>query len=105
MNSSRACREFHPSPGPVFAPPQALHLAAASEAIRLSRSTLRTIKQSLGWAFGYKLVALPLAAVGLLNPVVASAAMALSSLSVSNALRLRLQIGPSRRDHAERRCP
>ncbi|MGZ4219612.1 MAG: heavy metal translocating P-type ATPase [Solirubrobacteraceae bacterium] len=64
-------------------------LNAAAQAIRLSRRTLRTIKQNLGWAFGYNLAALPLAAVGLLNPVVASAAMAFSSLSVvANALRL-----------------
>ena len=65
-------------------------LCAAGRAIRLARSTLRTIKQNLGWAFGYNLAALPLAAIGLLNPVLAAGAMACSSLSVvGNALRLR----------------
>ena len=65
-------------------------LRAAVDAIRLSHSTLRTIKTNLFWAFAYTIAALPLAMAGLLNPLIAGAAMALSSVFVvSNSLRLR----------------
>ena len=70
-------------------------LRAVPDAIGLSRAAFRTIRRNLGWAFGYNVAAIPLAALGFLNPIVASAAMTLSSLFVV-ASSLRLQRYPLR---------
>ncbi len=83
-------------------------LGAVPDAIRLARATFRTIRVNLVWAFGYNVAVIPLAALGFLNPVLASAAMTLSSVFVvSNSLRLqRLRVRPGEqhaRLHARQR--
>lgn len=66
-------------------------ISRVAEAVLLGRSTVNTIRQNLGWAFGYNVIALPIAAAGVLSPVIAGAAMALSSISVmANSMRLQM---------------
>jgi Cu+-exporting ATPase len=68
-------------------------LSGVPAALRLSRATMRKIRQNLFWAFAYNVIAIPLAALGMLNPLIAAAAMALSDVTViGNALLLRFAL-------------
>ena len=70
-------------------------LGAVPDGIGLARATFTTIRRNIAWAFGYNVAAIPLAAAGLLNPIIAAAAMALSSaFVVSNSVRLRRFASP-----------
>ncbi|MGH3672528.1 MAG: heavy metal translocating P-type ATPase [Pseudonocardiaceae bacterium] len=80
-------------------------LSIVPSSIKLARSTLRTIHGNLTWAFSYNIAALPLAALGLLNPLIAGGAMTLSSLFVvSNSLRLRRFAHATYRQEKQQRC-
>ena len=71
-------------------------LGAVPDGIGLARATFTTIRRNIGWAFGYNFAAIPLAAAGLLNPIIAAAAMALSSAFVVwNSVRLRKFASPA----------
>jgi cation transport ATPase len=80
-------------------------LGVIPDAIRLARATLATIRRNLAWAFGYNIAAIPLAAAGFLNPIIAGAAMAASSaFVVASSIRLR-RFGVTRPPGLPRRRP
>ena len=80
-------------------------LGVIPDAIRLARATLATIRRNLAWAFGYNIAAIPLAAAGFLNPLIAGAAMAASSaFVVASSIRLR-RFGTPRRARPRPRGP